>query len=161
MLFSTQEKNKRIPRAWALFGGIAIEIIGIMWLALATLKNPPEFIPSLMVLGMILEITLLLIFVIIGLVMTARLKLWGWFITILLGSIGGTAILLLPGLALILFGIFAPRLPRTALPLQQQPTPPRRHKMMISIILGAVALVLILGSVAAFASFRGSHPFHG
>jgi hypothetical protein len=157
MLFSTQEKNKRIPRAWSLFGGIAIEIIGIIWLALAILSNQQEFMYSLIGLGIILEITLLLTFVIIGMVMTARLKLWGWFITILLGSIGGTVILLLPGLALILFGIFAPRLPRTALPLQQQPTPPRRHKMMISIILGAVALVLILGSVAVFASFRGSY----
>jgi hypothetical protein len=41
-----------------------------------------------------------------------------------------------------------PHSPQPQYPMQQQPTPPRRHKLMIGFILGAVALVLILGSVA-------------
>jgi len=105
----------RIPHPLAFFGGLAVQVADFTWLAIIIQHGDNDpFLSGLSVLSFLFAIVLLVILIITGLITMARLKHWGWFIGLLLGSIGGTAIFFLPGLALIVFGLVAPRTPRMA-----------------------------------------------
>lgn len=108
-----------IPYIWAVLGGLAVEAADIMWLALIFqhadngqyLWEADLFIDRLSWLTFIFGIALFLILTVTSMVIMIRLKRWGWFIGILLGSVCGTGSLFLPGLVLIIFGFAAPRTP--------------------------------------------------
>ncbi len=109
----------RIRYPLAFFGGLAIEAADFTWLALITsrvdngqfLINSNPFLFGLALILFLFGIVLAVPLIIHGMVTMAGLKRWGWFIGLLLGSISGAAIIVFPGLALIVFGLFAPRLP--------------------------------------------------
>lgn len=112
----------RIPHPSAFFGGLAVQIADVAWLTIISQRNnngqylyhSNPFLFELSVLLPLFALVLFVILFIIGVTTMARLKRWGWFFGLLLGSIGGAAILILPGLALIVYGLAAPRTPRVA-----------------------------------------------
>ncbi len=109
----------RIPHPWAFFGGLAIEMADFTFLALViedrnngqSLASTNPFLDVLSIFIFLFIIILLAVLVTLTMITMAYLKRWGWFIGLLLGSIAGTGIIILPGLALIVFGLAAPRTP--------------------------------------------------
>jgi hypothetical protein len=100
--------------ALAFYGGLAVQIADFTALAITLSGGSDAWAAPIFLCGILLAVIL----IIICMVSIVRQKRWGWCVGLLLGSISGAAVIILPGLALILFGLFAPRTPPVA------PTPP-------------------------------------
>lgn len=123
---------RRIPHVSAFFGGLAVEAADIMWIILIMQPGSLNtFLGVLALLSFLFAVFLLVAFVVIIMIGMAHLKRWGWFVAILLGSLCGTACIVLPGIALVVFGLAGPRTP-PAFSLPSQAFPPSSNARRLS-----------------------------